>query len=161
MDQSAWVDKDILELARVESDLWCPKETGGALMGYWSDQNVVITDIIGPGPDAVHKRYSFTPDDHWHAKEIARIYRESGRITTYLGDWHSHPFGTPGLSINDLITLFRLARYKPARTPRPIMGILHNNPQWKLEMGQFALSKIFSGEAITAMKVILYNKEKD
>ena len=68
-----------------------PNETGGAFMGYWSDPNtVVITDVIGPGPNAKHTRYSFHPDVEYHAAEIDRIYSQSGRINTYLGDWHTH-----------------------------------------------------------------------
>lgn len=140
-----------------ESERWCPKETGGVLMGYWSGRDVVITEIIGPGPKAVHRRYSFTPDSKWQENEIARIYEESGRVITYLGDWHSHPYGTQGLSIKDLVTLLRVAVHKPARAPRPIMGILHDNPQWELVVWRFAFSKIISGEQAVAMKVTWFD----
>jgi integrative and conjugative element protein (TIGR02256 family) len=157
MSRIAWVDKRLLGLMSAESECWCPKETGGILVGYWSDRDVVITDIIGPGPKAVHRRYSFTPDAKWQENEIARTYEESGRVITYLGDWHSHPHGTPGLSIKDLVTLLRVAIHKPARAPRPIMGILHNNPQWELMVWRFAFSKIVSGPPTVAMKVTWFD----
>lgn len=140
-----------------ESERWSPKETGGVLMGYWSDRDVVLTDIIGPGPKAVHRRYSFTPDSKWQENEIARIYEESGRVITYLGDWHSHPYGTQELSIKDLVTLLRVAIHKPARAPKPIMGILHNNPQWELSVRRVAFSKIVSGTPTVAMKVTWFD----
>lgn len=157
MNQNAWVDKKNLELAISESERWCPKETGGVLMGYWSDNDVVITNLIGPGPKAVHKRRSFTPDDQWQANEIAKIYNESKRVITYLGDWHSHPYGAPELSIKDLVTLFRVARHKPARAPKPVMGILHNNPLWRLDVSYFAFSKILSGAPVVSMNVVWYD----
>lgn len=157
MSRTAWVDKRLLDLMIAESDCWYPKETGGILMGYLCDQDVVVTDVIGPGPKAVHRRYSFTPDAKWQGDEIAKIYEESGRVTTYLGDWHSHPHGTPGLSVKDLVTLFRVAIHKPARAPRPIMGILHNNPQWELVVWRFAFSRIASGVPAVTMKVTLFD----
>jgi integrative and conjugative element protein (TIGR02256 family) len=158
MSKTAWTDKCILEQAVSESDVWCPKETGGVLMGYWSGKDAVITTIIGAGPKAVHRRYSFTPDDQWHAKEIARVYEESGRVITYLGDWHSHPYGSPRLSIKDLATLFRIATHKPARAPKPIMGILHSNPNWELAIWHLALSRIGSSFPAATMKVAWYDE---
>jgi len=158
MSRVAWVDKKLMASMSAESEYWCPKETGGVLMGYWSHQDVVITDIVGPGPKAVHRRFSFTPDAKWQEKEVARIYEESGRIITYLGDWHSHPFGTSRLSFKDIVTLFRVAVHKPARAPRPIMGILHNNSLWKLEIWNFKFSEIFSCVPATTMKIIWFDE---
>lgn len=153
MSQTAWVDKRLLGQMREESKRWFPQETGGVLMGYWSDQDATITDIIGPGPKALHTRYSFTPDAKWQEDEIARLYDESGRVKTYLGDWHSHPYGTSCLSVKDLVTLIRVALYKPARAPKPLMGILYNNPHWELVVWRSAFSKIISGAPTIAMEL--------
>lgn len=156
MSQTAWVDKRLLGQMRKEAERWHPKETGGVLMGYWSNEDAVITDIIGPGPKAIHTRYSFTPDSKWQENAIAGLYDESGRVITYLGDWHSHPDGTARLSVKDLVTLLRVALYKPARAPMPIMAILHNNPEWELAIWRSAFSKIISGKPIIAMKVMWF-----
>jgi integrative and conjugative element protein (TIGR02256 family) len=162
MKQTAWLDNNVLKAMAREADFCTPRETGGILMGYWAGiDQVVITNIIGPGPKAVHRSYSFTPDDDWQTKEIGRIYTESGRVVTYLGEWHSHPHGAPGLSFKDLRTLFRVAVHKPARAPRPIMGILYNNPSWELVMWRFAFSKIVSGMPAAAMKVIWFDSPGD
>ena len=126
-------------------------------MGYRSDRDVVITDIIGPGPIAIHRKYSFTPDATWQENEIARIYGESGRVHTYLGDWHSHPYGSRELSIKDLGVMIRVATHRPARAIRPIMGILYNNPKWELVIWRFAFSKIVSGMPAVEMKVVWFN----
>lgn len=158
-DRIAWVNRRVFCEMSIEADSFCPMETGGVLMGYWAGlDQVVITNIIGPGPKAIHKRYSFTPDDKWHTDGIARIYEKSGRVITYLGEWHSHPYGSPGLSIKDFVTLFRVAVHKPARNPRPIMGILHNNPQWELAVRCFSLENIISGMPVEVMKVVWFDE---
>lgn len=161
MIDTAWVDKKILDGMTLESNCWCPKETGGILMGYRAKSSVVITDLIGPGPKATHRRHSFAPDARWQENEIGRIYEQSGRVYTYLGDWHSHPYGDQQLSIKDLITLFRVAAHKPARAPRPIMGVLHNNPQWELTVWRFAYSRIVSGAPSEVMKVVWFDSRID
>lgn len=157
MSDTAWVDRKILSAMSEESNYWCTKESGGVLMGYWSDRDVVITDIIGPGPKAVHRRYSFTPDSTWQEDQIARIYEDSGRVHTYLGDWHSHPYGGRELSIKDLSVMIRVATHRPARAVRPIMLILYNNPKWELVVWRFAFSKIVSGVPTIAMKVTWFD----
>lgn len=116
-----------------------PLETGGVLLGYWvrypgegSDASamefeggeVVITQGLGPGPNAVHRPDSFSPDHEIHARGIARIYEKSGRVVTYLGDWHSHPTGTADLSRRDRATLTRIARARDARVPHPLMLVV-------------------------------------
>ncbi len=116
-----------------------PNEAGGALMGYWSedDKEVVITDVIGPGPDATHKPTSFKPDYSFQEKEIERLYNESGRTHTYLGDWHSHPDGPAELSGTDRRTLKNIASFPQARASNPIMILLSGRPdQWRITAWQ-------------------------
>jgi len=108
-----------------------PNETGGLLIGYDAGNGLVITAITGPGPNAIHKPNTLTPDYAYHDAEIERIYSESGRRHTYLGDWHSHPDGGSMLSSKDKRTLRAIAEYQPARAPSPIMGILDGGPPWR------------------------------
>ena len=44
------------------------------------------------------------PDHEYQEQEIARVYATSGRCTTYVGDWHSHPGGALYLSRTDVRT---------------------------------------------------------
>lgn len=110
-----------------------PLETGGVFIGYWGQeyQDVAITAVTGPGPNAIHKSTAFIPDSDFHEKEISRFYTQSGRVHTYLGDWHTHPNGICRLSSKDRATLKRISRYKPARAPIPIMGILAGSCDWE------------------------------
>src|SRR3989442_1461190 len=94
----AWIAKTVLQTMVVEARRRAPNETGGVLLGYWADagRQVVITDAVGPGPQAAHRRTSFEPDHEFQEAEIRRLYRGSGRRLAYLGDWHTHPRGGVG-----------------------------------------------------------------
>lgn len=112
-----------------ELNHWFPKETGGVLIGHWtSEAEVVISDIVGPGPKAEHSRYSFTPDNDFHIQEIARYFHASEGVQTYVGDWHTHPDAEAYLSPLDRKTLRKIAYFKPAQTNRPLMLVLGTKP---------------------------------
>lgn len=119
-----------------EAERAFPDETGGVLMGYWSksDKEVIITHVIGPGPNALHKPEQFNPDSDYQEMEIARAYEESGRLWSYLGDWHSHPTWHTGVSRLDRRTLRTIACDVSARTPLPIMAILGKADSWTLQV---------------------------
>lgn len=131
----AWIRAGTFERMRDEAHRQLPLETGGVLLGYWSQdrQSLLISDASGPGPGATHGVSDFTPDPAFQRNFVARAYEDSRRITTYLGDWHSHPGGADQLSQTDLHTLGRIARDRHARARHPIMAILSGNePQWSL-----------------------------
>ena len=120
----AWLDEDVVREIVAETAEWWPLETGGMLVGYAADglaRDLVITDVIGPGPDAVHKKSRFEPDTVWQQVELERLYFESERTWTYLGDWHSHPNGGCYLSFTDWTTLLRISLHRDARARRPAM----------------------------------------
>jgi len=117
-----------------------PYETGGVLLGYRGEGgDVVVTDVVGPGPNASHARASFVPDHGYHDGEIARLYAESGRRHAYLGDWHSHPGGSCALSRTDRRTLRRIATTAEARAPEPLMLIVGGFVDWTFAAHHLAL----------------------
>ncbi len=98
-------------------------------MGYRARDSgevvVVVEEAIGPGPAAEHERRSFLPDADWQRAEVARLYHASGRMCTYLGDWHTHPEGgrlRP--SSLDRRAARTIARAPSARAPLPLMLIV-------------------------------------
>lgn len=109
-----------------EADRVAPCETGGVLVGYWARpaREVVITAVLGPGPRAVHLEERFEPDSEYHRREVARLYEASGRLHSYLGDWHTHPRSGPWPSPLDHKTLRTIARDPGARAATPLMAIL-------------------------------------
>lgn len=112
-----------------------PLESGGILLGWHAadGRDLLAAAMIGPGPDAVHKRTRFEPDSAWQRRELSRVYRDSGRILTYLGDWHSHPGGSDTPSRRDERTARRIARHRSARVREPIMVIVAGQgTRWEL-----------------------------
>lgn len=125
-----WFEPRIALAMTAEASRAFPRETGGILIGYGDERSSqsVVRACIGPGPRAVHGRSHFLPDHAYHEREVARLYAESGRVWSYLGDWHTHPCGGASLSWKDRHTLARIARSAEARAPRPLMVLLAGAP---------------------------------
>lgn len=123
---TVWMSSPHLQSCIDEATRTFPFETGGTFMGWWSDTvTVVITAMIGPGPDAVHGRHDFAPDQAWQLAQIADHYQASGRRETYLGDWHSHPNASSGrFSWKDHRVLRRIIQSSEARCAEPLMAVL-------------------------------------
>jgi integrative and conjugative element protein (TIGR02256 family) len=115
-----------------------PLETGGVLLGYRAEEDLVVSSALGPGSDAKHERYNFEPDHRWHAEEIAQRFRASEGRETYLGDWHTHPDIQSGrLSGTDRIAIRRVINSDEAQTPRPISAICYGGPdRWSTSAWQ-------------------------
>lgn len=132
-------------------------------MGYWvkAHVEVVITHIIGPGPNAKHNLYKFVPDSDYQGIEIAKIYQNTNRTSTYLGDWHTHPLGSSHLSRKDKQTLRKIARSVDARCSAPLMLVLAGGKDsgwhfkaWKYIPRRFRLS--LSGIKVELMTPSVY-----
>ncbi len=119
-----------------EAGAMAPHESGGVLMGYWSADGteVVISHLIHGGPAADRKGSSFMPDHAFQEAEIARVYVESGRIATYLGDWHSHPGGSTNLSSIDRCTLVAILRAPQARLQLALLAVVAGGPHWAIDV---------------------------
>lgn len=134
-----------------------PNETGGILMGYWSSEGaVVVTHAIGPGPDARHSRHAFYPDVKFHDSETERIYRESGRISTYLGDWHTHPHGANNMSQRDRKTLLNIACAPEARAAKPLMAILSIRRDCALAIWHWEGKHLFWKSRVAAGEIVVF-----
>lgn len=132
--KQVWILQEVLDRIQLEAECKAPLETGGLLIGYLSDddEHVVVTDMIGPGPNAKHRKWTYRPDYRFHREEISRIYATSGGMHTYLGDWHSHPTSSSYLSLLDKRALRNIARFQDNYINRPIMLVLGHaiNDDW-------------------------------
>ncbi|MCW9023076.1 MAG: Mov34/MPN/PAD-1 family protein [Gammaproteobacteria bacterium] len=137
--QNLWIPKSIFDAMVEEAEKKKPLETGGAFMGYVADNHdVIITDMIDAGVNAIHKKISFTPDQEYQLKEMEDIYYNSEGMTNYLGDWHTHPNGTTNLSLKDKKTLTRIGITPESQNSYPIMVILASQPsEWTMSAVQF------------------------
>jgi len=120
-----------------------PKETGGILMGTKSKEGGHILQAIGPGPKAIHKEFSFKPDDDFHEKQMASVFNSTNGTVTYLGEWHTHPTSAAYLSDRDKKTLKDIAFYKPSQLPQPLMLIIGFRP-FQIRLWQYTEKRIFT-----------------
>lgn len=139
-----WISEESLATMLEEAEDNLPNETGGVILGYWNNHytEAVVTHITGPGPKAVHNRRSFRPDSEYQEAEIAKHYQESGRLHTYMGDWHTHPNGKVYLSETDLRTLRRIATCKDARLPTPLMAVLGGVSKWVINFWCYQTTRL-------------------
>ena len=122
-----WIPSEVEREHEREADRCSPLETGGVLLGYEDTEEreqLQLVTTVGPGPRAAHRRHRFKPDSAWQRDRIATIYRNSGNVVTYLGDWHSHPHVSGKPSRLDRGTARRIARFTEARVPHPLMLIV-------------------------------------
>lgn len=158
----AWFSEPVIKCMLVEADRVFPLETGGVMMGYWPESNdaVVICHASGPDPHAVHTEHAFIPDSEYQESEIARLYEESGRVHTYLGDWHTHPREDVYLSPKDERALRKIAGHAEARAPMPIMAVLGGgDPEWFIGAWHYALRgalRFSKRGKIFALEICLY-----
>jgi integrative and conjugative element protein (TIGR02256 family) len=149
-----WVAAAVIDDLIRESVEAFPLETGGVLMGYQVGSETAVRTIIGPGPNAKHSKTTYIPDHEYHEIEVARLYLNSGRRTTYLGDWHSHPNGRLYLSGTDAATLKSIAAHSPARIQRPVMAILAGTADaWKIGAWQWMPRRIRALSKAVAIEV--------
>jgi integrative and conjugative element protein (TIGR02256 family) len=129
----AWWRRSALTAALAEAGRAFPQETGGVLLGWAGPAgDVVVDQVLGPGPGAIHAARSFHPDAAWQQEQIVAAYQASGRRLEYLGDWHTHPSGLATPSSRDLATLRHIARHAEVRAPRPVMAIFAGGTKWRL-----------------------------
>jgi integrative and conjugative element protein (TIGR02256 family) len=128
-----WITWNCFEEMVAEAELYSPRETGGALMGYWSGRETVIRALVLGGPRARRSKTGFAPDSSWQQPRIAETYERSGRVDTFLGDWHSHPDGGQIPSWKDIRNLRRIAERSEARAPEPVMLLASNSKEsWRV-----------------------------
>lgn len=138
-----------------------PLETGGMLLGYVADnRDVVVTAIIGPGPNAIHRRFRFSPDAEYQEAKLSAHHILTNGCETYLGDWHTHPRGSTALSLLDKKTLARIACTPSSGIAKPVMTILGGGSEnWEVGAVQFLGWKrhfLFNRYDLAPLSVQLY-----
>jgi integrative and conjugative element protein (TIGR02256 family) len=97
-----------------------PKETGGVLLGWWDDGNVVVRDAIEVAdPFATTDSWSRDHDRSQLALDGALALHKHPWLG-YVGDWHSHP-APCGPSSQD----HRSIRHASRQYDHPIVLLIH------------------------------------
>lgn len=153
---TVWIDSSVLASILKDARKHYPYETGGCLLGYFSGASAIIEAMIGAGPKAIHKRTGFSPNHDWQEKQIAKIYKSSNRLCTYLGDWHSHPDGPTMLSPLDKVVLKSIAFHSEARAERPLMLIVSPHHEEDFGVWRTFPSRNWNSIAVSRCETITY-----
>lgn len=72
-----------------------PKETGGVLLGYFNMPNdtVYVVDAMPAPPDSERGSGEFIRGVEGLEGAVEEANRRTGKVVTYVGEWHSHPRG--------------------------------------------------------------------
>ena len=139
MTEKCWIDTQAMMSIMGEANSKYPLETGGMLIGYRKGLDVVVTDIVGPGPGAIHQKYFFEHDNTWQKKQADELFNATEGQLRYIGDWHSHPDGPIETSPLDMQTIKLISDTPEALTPEPLMLIIGGNfskyAVWELAEG--------------------------
>ena len=157
-EKIVWLKRSVLEKIVEDLKQWYPKETGGVLIGYWNQNQAVITNIIDGGPKALRKEVSFTPDHAYQKKEIEKVYNSTGRTEVYLGDWHSHPDSYSYMSWRDKKTLKKIANFKNAGLIHPMMMIIGTSPP-ELKVWLYEKQKLFYPDLIRESQLHVFDDQ--
>lgn len=152
MISSLLLSQEIWNACVYEAASKYPLESGGLFLGTQEADGVALaTDMIGPGPGAIHSRRSLEFDHEWQNAKIAALYAASGRRIGFLGEWHTHPDAHSGtMSTLDKATLLELSIYEKLRAPDAVMAILFGRgAEWQAEAWRIESAKIALGTFIT------------
>lgn len=117
-------------------------ETGGALIGYLSDNYAVITHCSGPGPKSKRTRTSITIDGNYTTRFCMNISSRSDGKLYYLGDWHTHLGNNLCPSATDINAMEVLLKEKVTPWSSLFSLILHKDLE-SYRLYQFKLGKMF------------------
>lgn len=101
-----------------------PNETGGILVGFYTDAHdcAVVTEASGVPPDWKSGRTFFVRGTSGLQRWLDKLWRKKRHH--YLGDWHFHPGGAPVPSLTDEAQIEEIAGDESRKCPEPILLIV-------------------------------------
>ncbi|MGI8448856.1 MAG: ThiF family adenylyltransferase [Streptosporangiaceae bacterium] len=111
-------------------------ETGGLLLGQVDDacRCIWIDDVSGPPPDSLLSAVHFDHGIEGVAELIAYYRERTGKLTTFVGMWHSHPYGEAEPSATDKAAMAALVTPVADGPRRALVVIVGGNdrnwPAW-------------------------------
>jgi len=96
------------------------RESGGLLLGMRRLGSLEIVSASYPMPKDTRTRTAFIRHDSGHADMAVTAWKDSGGTVDWIGEWHTHPFGSSKPSIVDLRNWKNLA----AHTKHPMVFVI-------------------------------------
>ena len=120
MIEGVLVDNIVLEKMARCSRRFSPLEAGGLVLGYRKNACLHAIDVTLPGQWDRHSRSSFHRSVRAHRLRALRLWRKSGGLIDWIGEWHSHPGFLLSPSGTDHFNWKRLVRHRQAHMIFPI-----------------------------------------
>jgi len=113
-----------------------PLETGGILVGYYSDDSTIahVTDLVPAPSDSTSSRFSFQRGLRGVQQFLNQLWM---RRRYYLGEWHFHPGGSASPSGTDAEQMKSIAYARSYHCPEPVLLILGGNPPQQFTVESF------------------------
>lgn len=120
---SLQISYDKMELMQNICEKSFPNETGGILIGHYSEdcKIAIVTQILGPPRGSSRFKSSFVRCGKSLLPILDKLWKKN---QYYLGEWHFHPSSSPYPSTTDLTTMKKLSESQELHCPEPIMVII-------------------------------------
>lgn len=115
-----FISAHILKSIYVISKKHLPNEFGGIFTGFNNENDFVIVDFELPS-EFKQTKVSFTREGDSLNSYLSEIHSQSEGSIVYLGEWHTHPYGTARYSNNDYKSMVEIARATEVKIPNPIL----------------------------------------
>ena len=108
-DWQVRIPEPLLNKIQLEAKLAGKKEVGGYLMGNVDKKHKVIYVLHQFKPsDSKQKDVKLRLGTKGWREEYLKVKKASSGMLEYIGDWHSHPFGSLDMSIIDILTNYAI-----------------------------------------------------
>lgn len=121
MIKGVLVDSIVFEKMERCSKRFAPLEAGGLLLGHRKSSFLHALDVTLPSSWDRHSRSSFHRSVKAHRLRALRLWRKSGGLVDWLGEWHSHPGFALNPSGTDQRNWLRITKHRKAPMVFPII----------------------------------------
>ncbi len=120
-----------------------PMEAGTTLVGCYSNDgfDAKVLDLGPLSPDSSGSQMCFQRGIEGLREFFAALLRALSGTTHYVGEWHSHPDGSPTPSRSDDESAAAIASDTQTRCPVCLLLLLGGNPFRAPDLGVFVYSR--------------------
>lgn len=123
LNSSVSVSKEVLREIKAITNSHYPNEFGGVYIGYKSELEFIITNILIPDEfkngKTIFERHPGTLNER-----LSEIHKTSNGKIQYLGEWHSHPDGPTTPSDTDIIAMKEISEDEKINIDKPLLMII-------------------------------------
>lgn len=123
IDSSIHISKSVLKTIEEETTFHYPNEFGGVFIGYKSEENFIITNILIPD-EYKNGKTIFIREPGTLNERLSQIHNITNGKIQYLGEWHSHPDGPTNPSSTDVNAMNEIAKDKNIDIDKPLLMIV-------------------------------------